>query len=158
MANKTIIAASLCLVGGLAYMAYKATLPRGVRNNNPLNIRESEGDKTQWEGEALLNSDKSFEEFKNPAYGFRAGARILRNYSKQGFTTLTEIINRWAPSHENDTNNYINQVSSWTGIAPVQVVDVNNNDELASLMLAMSRMEVGQYYDLKMAQKGVAMA
>ena len=53
MASKTIIAASVCIIGGLAYMTYRKTLPRGVRNNNPLNIRESKGDRTQWNGEQI---------------------------------------------------------------------------------------------------------
>lgn len=158
MASKTIIAASVCIIGGLAYMTYRKTLPRGVRNNNPLNIRESKGDSTQWKGEALLDTDKAFEEFKNPAFGFRAGARVLRSYARQGFQTLSEMINRFAPDHENDTNHYINFVSEQTGIAPNQRVNVDNNDELAKLLHAMSRMEVGSYYDLKMAQKGVALA
>ncbi len=145
-------------VGGLIYMAYKQTLPRGVRNNNPLNIRESKGDTTQWQGESLLDTDKSFEEFTNPAYGFRAGARVLRSYERQGFSTLKEMINRFAPSHENDTDNYTKFVSKETGIAPNQRVDVNDNDQLAKLLHTMSRMEVGNYYSLKMAQKGVSLA
>ncbi|WP_029225778.1 hypothetical protein, partial [Vibrio tasmaniensis] len=109
---------------------YRKTLPRGVRNNNPLNIRESKGDRTQWDGEHLLDLDKSFEEFKHPVYGFRAGARVLRSYSRQGFRTLSEIINRFAPSIENDTELYIKHVSEWTGIGRNQVVDVNNNEQL----------------------------
>lgn len=158
MASKTIIAASVCIIGGLAYMTYRKTLPRGVRNNNPLNIRESKGDRTQWDGEHLLDLDKSFEEFKHPTYGFRAGARILRSYSRQGFRTLSEMINRFAPSIENDTELYIKHVSEWTGISPNQVVDVNNNEQLAKLLHAMSRKEVGNYYGLSMAREGVAMA
>lgn len=71
-------------------------LPRGVRNNNPLNIRESKGDRTQWEGEHALDLDKSFEEFSHSVYGFRAGARVLRSYSRQGYKTLSEIIHRFA--------------------------------------------------------------
>ncbi|MEZ8167941.1 MULTISPECIES: virion protein [unclassified Vibrio] len=139
-------------------MAHQKTLPRGVRNNNPLNIRESKGDTTQWKGEALLDSDKAFEEFKNPAFGFRAGARVLRSYERQGFCTLSEMINRFAPDHENDTDHYIKFVSQKTGITPNQRVNVNDNDELAKLLHAMSRLEVGNYYTLEMAQKGVAMA
>lgn len=139
-------------------MAHRKDLPRGVRNNNPLNIRESKGDTTQWQGEALLDTDKAFEEFKNPVFGFRAGARILRSYYRQGFQTLTEMINRFAPSHENDTGNYINFVSKQTGIAHNQRVNVNDDAQLAKLLHTMARMEVGDYYSLKMAQKGVALA
>jgi len=139
-------------------MTYRATLPRGVRNNNPLNIRESEGDTTNWQGEHALNLDKAFEEFKHPVYGFRAGARILKSYSRQGFKTLSQIIHRFAPSHENDTELYIKQVCKWTGIEANQIVNVNDSDQLAKLLHAMSRKEVGNYYGLSMAREGVAMA
>lgn len=139
-------------------MTYRATLPRGVRNNNPLNIRESEGDSTKWQGEHAINLDKAFEEFKHPVYGFRAGARILRSYNRQGFVTLSQMINRFAPDTENDTPLYIKQVSKWTGIKPNQTVDVNNTEQMASLLHAMSRKEVGNYYGLSMAREGVEMA
>ncbi|SJN60085.1 hypothetical protein VR7878_03989 [Vibrio ruber DSM 16370] len=141
--------------GGLTYMLYRATLPRGVRNNNPLNIRDSSNN---WEGKSALNRDKEFEEFKHPVYGFRAGARIFRSYSRQGYKTLSQMIYRFAPDNENDTALYVQQVSQWTGIAPNQTIDVNDNDQLAHLLYAMSRKEVGNYYGLSMAQQGVAMA
>jgi len=155
MANKTIIAASICLIGGLSYMTYKATLPLGVRNNNPLNIEWNK--RNDWDGQ-LSNSGERFARFKNPAYGFRAAAKVLRSYSRQGFTTLEQMINRFAPSHENDTNLYAKNVSEWTNIGQNQVVNVHDNAELAKVIHAMSRMEVGKYYGLNMAQKGVAMA
>ncbi len=139
-------------------MAYRQSLPRGVRINNPLNIRESEGDTTLWTGESAFDSDKSFEEFTHPVYGFRAGARILRSYQRKGYTTLSQMINRFAPSKENNTALYIQQVSDWTGIGPDEQVNVYDNEELAKLLHAMSRKEVGNYYGLEMAREGVAMA
>jgi hypothetical protein len=145
-------------IGGVSYMLYRTSLPRGVRNNNPLNIRESEHDRTLWEGESAFDTDKDFEEFTHPVYGFRAGARILRSYNRQGYKTLSQMIYRFAPSNENDTALYVTQVSQWTGISPNQTVDVNDNKQLASLLYAMSKKEVGNYYGLSMAQKGVAMA
>jgi len=104
-----------------------------VRNNNPLNFRESKGDRTQWDGEHLLDLDKNFEEFKHPVYGFRTGAGVLRSYSRQGFQTLSEIINCFAPPVENNTELYNKHVSEWTGIGRNQVVDLNNNEQLAQL-------------------------
>lgn len=158
MASKTIIAASVCLIGGIGYMMYRKSLPRGVRNNNPLNIRESKHDRTNWEGEHALNLDKDFEEFTHAVYGFRAGARILRSYNRKGYKTLSQMIHRFAPSHENDTELYIKQVSKWTGIAPNQIVNVTDPDELANVLHAMSRKEVGNYYGLSMVKEGVLMA
>ena len=140
------------------YFMHKSSLPRGVRNNNPLNIRESEGDTTQWQGERLLNSDSAFEEFTNPVYGFRAGARILRSYNRQGINTLSGIIARFAPSHENDTDHYVKMVSKWTGIPATLPINTSDNVTLAKVLHAMSRMEVGNYYTLKTARAGVDIA
>ncbi|OLQ70322.1 virion protein [Photobacterium proteolyticum] len=140
-------------------MAYWKSMPRGVRNNNPLNIRESEGDRTQWKGESVLNIDKAFEEFKHPVYGFRAGARILRSYHRQGFRTLRDVIYRFAPPEDNnDTELYIQQVSKWSGIRRNQMIDVTNTEQMAKLLHAMSRKEVGSYFGLNMARDGVMMA
>ncbi|MEZ8704138.1 virion protein [Vibrio cyclitrophicus] len=154
MASKTIIAAGVCIIGGLAYMTYKQTLPRGVRNNNPVNIEYNAANK--WEGQR--GSDGRFVIFSNPAYGFRAGARVLRSYHRQGYRTLSQMINRFAPSHENDTSNYVRNVSKWADIGENQMVDVTSAEQLAVLLHAMSRMEVGSFYTLKMARKGVEMA
>lgn len=140
-------------------MAYWKSMPRGVRNNNPLNIREGKNDNTQWNGEALLDTDKAFEEFKHPVYGFRAGARIIRSYNRQGFRTLSEVITRFAPPEDdNDTELYIKQVSKWTGIGRNQVINVNDTEQLATLLHAMSRKEVGNYYGRQLARDGVMMA
>lgn len=136
-------------------MTYKATLPLGVRNNNPLNIEYNK--RNNWDGQ-LSNNGERFARFKNPVYGFRAAAKVLRSYARQGFTTLEKMINRFAPDHENNTNLYAKNVSDWTGIAQNQVVNVHDDVELAKVIHAMSRMEVGQYYGLTMAEKGVAMA
>ncbi|WP_099608357.1 virion protein [Vibrio coralliilyticus] len=139
-------------------MTYRKSLPRGVRNNNPLNIRESENDRTQWNGESPLDLDKSFEEFTHPVYGFRAGARVLRSYYRQGYKTLSQMIHRFAPPNENDTSLYVKHVSQWTGIGENQIVDVTDQEQLAKLLHAMSRKEVGNYYGINMAREGVAMA
>ena len=49
-------------------------LPRGIRNNNPLNIRRS---KDQWQGLRKEQTDPSFCQFENLAYGWRAAFRLL---------------------------------------------------------------------------------
>ena len=55
----------------------KNNLPRGLRNNNPGNIRIN-GDLFQ--GEVRPSKDKSFKQFETMAYGYRAMFVILRNY------------------------------------------------------------------------------
>ena len=104
-------------------------LPRGIRNNNPLNIRRSRsattGDaclskKDQWKGMAEVQSDRAFVQFKSLEYGWRAAFYLLTRtyYHKYRLYTIRGIISRWAPSSENDTSAYIANVSRLTGIDP----------------------------------------
>ena len=72
--------------------------PRGLRNNNPGNIRNS--DATDWQGEvpASKKRDKTFEEFEDIAHGYRALIKLLQNYRrKYGCQTIADFISRWAP-------------------------------------------------------------
>lgn len=82
-------------------------LPRGIRNNNPGNIRLS----TEiWQGAYDLknNKDPAFVTFKTPVMGLRALMRVLLTYHlKYKLDTIESIINRWAPPHENPTAHYI---------------------------------------------------
>ena len=67
--------------------------PRGIRNNNPGNIRNS--DATDWKGEipAGAKKDNSFEEFKDMPHGYRALIRLLQNYRrKHGCQTIADFI------------------------------------------------------------------
>lgn len=80
---------------------------RGVRNNNPGNIRHGE----EWLGLANEQTDSSFCQFVSVEYGIRAIFKILYTYeNKYNLTTIRDIISRWAPPNENDTANYIKSV------------------------------------------------
>lgn len=78
--NKTFIIFVMMILF-LAIASY-ATLPRGIRNKNPGNIKRNN---TQWQGMQLIQNDPEFVQFKHPKYGFRAMARILRYLSKPRF-------------------------------------------------------------------------
>ena len=78
---------------------------RGLRNNNPLNIRRTA---IRWIGARIEQTDKSFVQFTSMAYGYRAAWKILQSYyerfCQQGKPfTVRNIISRWAPPNENDT-------------------------------------------------------
>ncbi|MBQ0957028.1 structural protein [Serratia symbiotica] len=116
--------------------------PRGIRNNNPGNIRWGD----DWKG--LLpdkqRTDKSFCQFSTPEYGIRAMIIILRNYQKKhGINTISGIIHRWAPTSENDTQAYIDSVSQEVGVAPDQRIDVSDSRILMKLLQAIIRHENG---------------
>ena len=84
---------------------------RGWRNNNPLNIRRGE----QWQGLVAKPTDKDFCQFLNMTWGYRAAVKVLKSYARilaqQGKPwTVDNIIQRWAPPCENDTEAYLARV------------------------------------------------
>ncbi|MFA0084432.1 structural protein [Vibrio sp. 10N.261.51.F12] len=151
----------IVLIGALMWGApqgvkiVKSQLNRGIRNNNPLNIRISN---SAWTGKVTPSQDKAFETFSDSKYGFRAAAKLIRNYqSLYGLNTINEIIARWAPSHENDTRNYSQFVAGQLNLSPNAALNLSDSNLLARLVHAMSIMEVGRYYSLSDAQQGVAL-
>ncbi len=113
--------------------------PRGLRNCNPLNIRHS---RIKWIGMTEKQTDKAFVTFKNLTYGFRAAFIVIRTYMlKHGLTTIEQIINRWAPPSENDTNTYIRIVSDVTGIDRFETLNFYDEHSIVSLVQAMAYVE-----------------
>lgn len=119
-------------------------LPRGYRNNNPLNMRISN---SNWIGKISPNTDGAFEQFENMGYGFRAALKLLRNYIGQGNNTIQKMISKWAPANENNTTGYINTVSSRTGIAPTQIISRDDKRSLTAIAKAMAFVENGCFYN-----------
>lgn len=94
------------------------TDPRGIRNNNPGNIRKGTD---RWNGLAPNNqqTDPAFWIFTQAAWGLRAIAVILLTYQrKHGLKTLRQMIARWAPSEENNTTAYVDDVAHRVGEDP----------------------------------------
>lgn len=126
---------------------------RGIRNNNPGNIRVS---KDQWEG--MTGDDGAFVTFDSPESGVRALGKNLLSYGRQGYDSIEKIINRWAPPNENDTKAYIDSVVAATGIPATQSLDLSNPDTLSALAQAISFHETGSRYNPEVYQNGVARA
>ena len=59
-------------------MAVQIMLPRGIRNNNPLNIRLNPENRWQGRVSPKLNSDGAFEQFHDPVMGARSGGAADR--------------------------------------------------------------------------------
>lgn len=114
------------------------TMTRGLRNNNPGNLRKSAD---AWQGLAPEQTDDSFFQFINPTYGIRALGKVLQTYmDKYGLHTVSGIITRWAPPSENDTDAYIRSVSNSMGVDPSDYID---DGDLASLTKAIIKHENG---------------
>ena len=119
-----------------------STLPRGYRNNNPLNIRYNSANKWQWA--VAKNTDGTFEQFTTMAYGYRAALVLLRKYiNTYGLHTVTEIINRWAPPTENNTSGYISRVIGTNGWTASTVIDADDKEQMCKLVYAMALVENG---------------
>ncbi|EHL2774317.1 structural protein [Salmonella enterica subsp. enterica serovar Hvittingfoss] len=117
--------------------------PRGIRNNNPGNIRWGD----DWKGlvPKSQRTDKDFCQFIKPEYGIRAMIVILRNYQrKHGLNTISGIISRWAPTNENNTQAYIDSVAKSTGVTPDQFVHTDDSRFMMKLLQAIIRHENGE--------------
>ena len=118
--------------------------PRGLRNNNPLNIEKTAPGKTPWAGEIVPSADSRFAQFKSMAYGYRAAFKLLNNYQRNyGLDTIRKLISRWAPSEENHTDGYIDAVSDRCGTPPDSRITTTNSDVMIPIVAAMSRVENG---------------
>lgn len=115
--------------------------PRGLRNNNPGNIRIS---KTKYLGEVQPSQDSAFKQFTTMAYGYRAMFTVLYTYQKKyGISTIADAIIRYAPSIENHTAAYIDAVSEWSGVPATSHITTTNADVMIPIVAAMSRVENG---------------
>ena len=135
--NKTKLLTMLIL--GFLFMPTNKKHALGIRNNNAGNIRAT-GNWQQWQG--AINENRGFIVFDEPENGLRAMARILRNYRDlYQINTIEQIINRWAPPSENDTQSYINSVVQKVGIASSEPLMPDN---YPSLMAAITYHENGE--------------
>lgn len=124
----------------------------GIRNNNPGNIRKTDD---KWQGLAQPQPDGPFFVFENPVYGIRAIARLLINYQdKYGLRTIHDIICKWAPPTENNTNAYISAVVERTGFGVGEQLDMHRYEDLRSMVVAIIWQENGQqpYSDQQIAK------
>lgn len=125
-------------------------MPRGFRNNNPGNIRISQS--SAWRGladpddkENFQLREKNFCVFREPEWGLRAIAILLRKYkSEYGLDTPRKIIARWAPaSDNNDVDSYADQLAKALGVTPDGPADATVDVELIKMMRAIARHENG---------------
>lgn len=144
---------------GLAFLLLpqKTNLPKGIRNNNPGNIKRTTD---QWEGMADVQNDPEFVQFDDPVWGFRAMMRILRSYERRGVITIQDIISTYAPSPENNTANYINFVANRLGTSPNTAINLDR--DALPLIKAMTTFEnsnqFANFYDDNTIQRGINLA
>lgn len=108
----------------------------GERNNNPGNLRYA-GQSGAEVGEG------GFARFGSLQEGVGAIYKQLKRYAARGITTLEDMINTYAPSSENDTSAYINNLSKATGLKAGDKVDLDNPQLAVKLLKAITSQEIG---------------
>lgn len=110
----------------------------GIRNNNPGNIVRTDN---AWDGE--VKGDGRFASFATPEHGLRALCKNLLAYNKRGYTTVGQIINRWAPPKENITSAYVDAVSKALGVPADKPLDLTDINTLTALCASITHHENG---------------
>lgn len=131
-------------------------IPRGIRNNNPGNIKKND---VEWDGLSAIQTDNTFFQFNDPIYGIRALTKILLTYRhKHNLKNVWAIINRYAPPSENDTEAYKNFVTKKTGLNMLEEID-NSVEAYLPVVKAIILMENGeQPYDDEIILQGMNLA
>ena len=82
-------------------------------SNNPVNVRHYSNN--DWNG--LIGYDNGYCKFDSVENGYRASFKLIKKYIRDyDLRTIEEIIQRYAPKNENDTEGYIKNVEKWSGI------------------------------------------
>jgi hypothetical protein len=110
-----------------------AIAPRGIRNNNPLNIEDGPFTKSQ---PGYAGSDGRFAKFQTPEHGVAAANALLDTYGqKHGLNTVAGIVGRWAPAGDgNNVSAYAADVAGKLGIDPNAPVPPELRPQLVSAM------------------------
>ena len=130
-------------------------MSRGLRNNNPGNIRRS---RVRYKGEVRPSRDPDFKEFSTMAYGYRAVFVLLDTYrSRYGLTTIRQMLNRYAPPTENFTEGYVRFVADYSGVMPDEVIDTRSEKDMIPIVAAMSKIENGVAANIEDVERGWAL-
>lgn len=114
----------------------------GIRNHNPLNIRYVVHNK--WLGLSKTTPNVSgFCKFDCVDYGLRAAIILLLNYIRvHNCVTPRQIITRWAPPTENNTELYIHCVCGRADVHPDEKLPTEGT-RFNRFIVAMARQESG---------------
>lgn len=116
--------------------------PRGLRNNNPLNIEAGQFTQSM---PGFKGSDGRFAVFESPEQGIAAADALLMRYGMQGRNTPAKIIEKWAPASDgNNVSAYAGSVAKALGIGPNDPIPMEDPTVRRRLIDAMSAVENGK--------------
>ncbi|HAT3847636.1 TPA: lytic transglycosylase [Serratia marcescens] len=125
-----------------------ANEPRGIRNNNPGNLNYVGQNGATLEDHATPR----FARFNSAFEGFAALGKQIKAYyngtSKaagyQKLQSVEDIISRFAPASENNTQAYINKLSKMLGVGRGDSLNIQDPQVLATLMNGITQIENGK--------------
>lgn len=125
-----------------------ANEPRGIRNNNPGNLNYVGQNGATLEE----HSTPRFARFNSAFEGFAALGKQIKAYyngtSKaagyQKLQSVEDIISRFAPASENNTQAYINKLSKMIGVGRGDSLNIQDPQVLATLMNGITQIENGK--------------
>jgi len=116
-----------------------------IAKNNPGNIRYNPSIP------GVIGNEKGFSVFASLADGIKGIQYILEKYYlNSGFNTIRKIGYKYAPPSENNTEKWIEIVSSISGISPDQSITPSN---LPELLMAIIRIETGTRFSISEIQR-----
>lgn len=120
---------------------------RAERNFNPGNLNYA----GQAGASLEAGSNARFAKFNSEEEGIAALVRQLRLYQQRGIDTIGEIVKKYAPPSENDTQAYIASMARWTGLGADEKLNFNDTDTVRRMVQGISRKE-GRYTPLTEGQ------
>ncbi|HHU2509615.1 TPA: transglycosylase, partial [Escherichia coli] len=114
---------------------------RNYRNNNLGNLVFANQEGATLES-PNAKGEQRFARFNTPEEGIRALANQVSSYYNgtsaaagyQKLQTVSSIISKWAPPNENNTNQYIDNVSKYLGVSPNEKIDVSKPEVMTQLV------------------------
>lgn len=129
--------------------------PRGLRNNNPLNIEAGQFTQSM---PGFRGSDGRFAVFESPEQGIAAADALLMRYGMQGRNTPAKIIEKWAPAGDgNNVSAYAGSVAKALGIGPNDPIPMEDPAVRRRLIDAMSAVENGKRGPQPLVRQGNGM-
>lgn len=98
-------------------------------------------------GNLRVPGKQEFQQFGSRQEGLNAIEKQLALYGDRGINTLSAIASTWAPPNENDTPNYIKNLTAFTGYRPDVALNLKDPVVLRALSSAISRQEGAKVYD-----------
>lgn len=127
-------------------------LPRGIRNNNPLNLEYVPNQP------GVAGTDGRFGVYPTMDHGVASAVNQLQRYGQSGVNTISGITAKWAPAGENDPAKYAQQVAMLMGTKTNVPLNMGDPQTMTRLVAAMGQVENGQMVDPAAVTRGVGMA